>query len=219
MRPCVLLLEDDVDLGRQIVTQLEAAGIAVEWHVSAEPPFEPDYTRFQLVMLDLMLPGIFGLDVLRGIREHSDVPVLIVSARNDSLDVVRGLKLGADDYLRKPFWPNELLARVQARLRRFSGASAVQLEGMRIDFDARTVHVEQALITLTRVEFDLLAALAKRAGVAVSRDWLNDNVLGDEDGERRTLDVHVSRLRKKIGGHRIVTVHGLGYRLTTTVGP
>ncbi len=131
---------------------------------------------------------------------------------------MRGLKLGADDYLRKPFWPNELLARVQARLRRSNAAGVVQVNGLRVDFDARTVHVGQTLVSLTRVEFDLLSALARRAGVAVSRNWLNEHVLGEEDAEQRTLDVHLSRIRKKIGSERIVTVHGVGYRLSTETG-
>ncbi len=211
----VLLLEDDQKLGTQVVEQLTTAGYEVEWHKSAEPPFEPDYERFQLVLLDLMLPGVYGLDVLKTLRESSDVPVLIISARNDSADVVRGLKLGADDYMRKPFWPNELLARVQARIRRSTRADdqTISFDDVTIDEAARTVAVEGEAVELTRVELDLLLALAKRPGRAVSRDWLNENVLAADGSDQRTLDVHFSRLRKKIGAERIVTVRGIGYRL------
>lgn len=212
----VLLVEDDQKLGAQIVEQLTAAGYSVEWLKSAEPPFDPEYAKFHLVLLDLMLPGQYGLDILKTLRETSDVPVLIISARNDSADVVRGLKLGADDYMRKPFWPNELLARVQARIRRSNRAeeSTIELGGLSIDPAARTVHVGGELVDLTRVELDLLLALAKKPGRAVSRDWLNENVLGAESSEQRTLDVHFSRLRKKVGMERIVTVRGIGYRLS-----
>jgi DNA-binding response OmpR family regulator len=208
----ILLLEDDEKLGKQIAAQLKEAGFDVEWHLSAEPPFHPNWDRYELVLLDLMMPGVYGLDILKTLRETSEIPVIILSARNDSADVVRGLKLGADDYLRKPFWPNELLARVQTRLRR---RSTMGVRGLKIDTDARTVHVDDTAVDLTRVEFDLLAALAKRPGVAVSRDWLTEHVLDRDDAEQRTLDVHFSRLRKKIGSERIATVRGIGYRLET----
>jgi DNA-binding response OmpR family regulator len=214
----ILLIEDDSALGPQIVDQLRMVGLSVDWQLAAHRPHELPYSTFQLVILDLMLPGVYGLDILKVIRETSDVPVLILSARDDSADVVRGLKLGADDYLRKPFWPNELIARVQARLRRSRLNSTLRIGDLCIALEARTVLVGNEPVALTRVEFDLLAALAKRSGVAVTRDWLNECVLEVDDSDQRTLDVHLSRIRKKIGPNRIQTVHGIGYRLRSGTG-
>jgi DNA-binding response OmpR family regulator len=173
-----------------------------------------------LIVLDLMLPGGHGLDVLKHVRgSQHQVPVLILSARTETTDKVRALELGADDYLTKPFWPEELIARVKARLRRptLTGQNAVvELGRLVINVEGRTVAVDAVPVELTRVEFDLLHALAKRPGTAVSRGWLVDHVLDPErDGVERTLDVHVSRLRKKLGdaGSMVATVWGVGYRL------
>jgi two-component system response regulator MtrA len=161
-----------------------------------------------------MLPGAYGLDVLKRLREDHDVPVLILSARNETADKVRSLQLGADDYVTKPFWPEEFLARVRARLRR----PVLQREGvlragpLALDLGARRVEVEGESVDLTRAEFEILAALARRAGSAVARSWLLEAL---EAGTERTLDVHVSRLRKKLGGagQLIKTVWNIGYRL------
>lgn len=217
-RPRVLLVEDDDRLGRQVVGHLEQAGYQVTWITDgskalAEPP--DDYS---LVLLDLMLPGVYGMDVLRKFRAAADVPVLILSARQEAQDRVRALQLGADDFLTKPFWPEELLARVKARLRRpvLRRAGALSFGPLDLDVDGRRVEVDGEDVALTKVEFDLLAALAKRPGTAVPRDWLAEHVLDPErDGTERTLDVHVSRLRKKLGtaGRQLVTVWGIGYRL------
>jgi DNA-binding response OmpR family regulator len=165
-----------------------------------------------------MLPGTHGLDILKELRQHSDLPVLVLSARNETKDKVRALELGADDYVTKPFWPEELLARVAARLRRpvLARSSVVAAGHLSINLDHRQVTVSGKDVELTRVEFDLLAALASRPGSAVSRAWLADNVLDpSRDGGDRTLDVHFSRLRKKLGGsaRHVATVWGVGYRL------
>jgi two-component system response regulator MtrA len=173
---------------------------------------------FSLMILDLMLPGAHGLDVLKDLRRGSDLPVLVLSARNDTTDKVRALQLGADDYVTKPFWPQELLARIHARLRRpvLQRSGVLEAGDLVIDLAGRKARVRGEEVELTKVEFDLLAALAKRPGAAVSRSWLAENVLDrDRDGTERTLDVHVSRLRKKLGpcGERVATVWGVGYRL------
>jgi two-component system response regulator MtrA len=165
-----------------------------------------------------MLPGTYGLDILKQLREHSEVPVLILSARNDTLDKVRALKLGADDYMTKPFWPEEFVERVRARLRRPSlhkAQEVLEVGSLRMDLQARTVQVQGQPVELTRVEFELLAALARRPREAVTRQWLVENVLDPErEGTERTLDVHVSRLRRKLGsGSYVETVWGVGYRL------
>jgi two-component system response regulator MtrA len=214
----ILLVEDDQALGSQIVRQLQEAGFEPTWLTSGTQALDVTPGQFSLLILDLMLPGAHGLDVLKHLRSSSDLPVLILSARNDSTDKVRALGLGADDYLTKPFWPDELLARVRARLRRplLQRADAILCGELSIDIAGRSAYVGDERIELTRVEFDLLVALARRPGAAVSRTWLAEHVLDPErEGGERTLDVHVSRLRKKIGpaGPRIVTVWGVGYRI------
>jgi DNA-binding response OmpR family regulator len=213
----VLLIEDDAELGGQVVDRLRRAGYEVTWwreggHV--DPAAVPDVA---LVILDLMLPGTYGMDILKDLRATSEVPVLVLSARNDTADKVRALKLGADDYMTKPFWPDELLERVKARLRRpvLQRDDALEVGPLRIDLARREVKVDGKPVELTRVELDFLAALARRPGVAITRAWLVEHVLDpDRDGNERTLDVHVSRLRKKLGpGSYVETVWGIGYRL------
>ncbi len=167
-----------------------------------------------------MLPGAHGFDVLKALRASSEVPVLVLSARVDTHDKVRALALGADDYMTKPFWPDELMERVRARLRRpvLSRGGALEAGPLRIDPATREVSADGRAVELTRVEFDLLAALARRPGAAVTRQWLADHVLDPErDGTERSLDAHMSRLRKKLGtsGSLIRTVWGIGYRLTS----
>lgn len=213
----ILVVEDDEKLGSQIVEHLEGAGYAPDWKKDGDEAARVDPAPYALVILDLMLPGTYGLDVLKRYRSKSDVPVLILTARDHPADRVRGLDLGADDYVTKPFWPEELLARVKARLRRpmLTRGEAVSVGTLRIDMAARAVEVGGVAIELTKVEFDLLSTLAARAGQAMTRAALVDKVLDPErQGSERTLDVHVSRLRKKLGdeGKRIATVWGIGYR-------
>jgi len=216
--PAILLVEDDRKLGADVRETLVDEGFAVTWVQSGADAFwlEPD--DFQLVVLDLMLPGKHGFDLLKKYREHSDVPVIILTARKETFDKVRGFELGGDDYLTKPFWPEELVARIRARLRR----PVIQHEADRtigpltIDFDARRVSVEDEAIDLTRTEFEILAALARRPGMAVTRRQLVERALPEErEGTERTLDVHVSRIRKKLGeaSDLVETVWGIGYRL------
>jgi two-component system response regulator MtrA len=213
----ILLVEDDEQLGTQIVSHLKAAGFDPIWWTRGMP-ITPDLAgTLQLVVLDLMLPGTYGLDILKSLRTHADVPVLVLSARNESADKVRALKLGADDYMTKPFWPEELVERVRARLRRptLQRRDVLQVGGIHIDVSRREVMVSDEAITLTRIEFNILEELARRAGEPVTRQWLVENVLDPErEGTERTLDVHVSRLRKKLGAaNPIETVWGIGYRL------
>ena len=215
----ILLVEDDEKLGAQIVSHLREAGLAPHWMQRGDEALGANARDYELVILDLMLPGAFGLDVLKHLRSQSDLPVLVLSAKNDPSIKVRALELGADDYVTKPVWPEELLARVHARLRRpgLQRGGAIESGELFVDVAGRVVRLAGAEVDLTRVEFDLLLALAQRPGQALSRAWLCENVLDPErDGTERTLDVHVSRLRKKLGacGARVVTVWGVGYRLT-----
>jgi len=214
----ILIVEDDPQLGEQIVEHLERAGFEASWLRDGDEALSADLDGLSLVVLDLMLPGTYGLDVLKRYRQRSDVPVLILSARNETTDKVRGLSLGADDYVTKPFWPEELVARVRARLRRpvLSRGESMAVGPIRIDLAARVVTVDGAAIDLTRAELEILAALARRTGSAVTRAALVDAALDpDRMGTDRTLDVHVSRLRKKLGaaGSLLQTVWGIGYRL------
>jgi two-component system response regulator MtrA len=215
----ILLVEDDRELGGQIVAHLERAGFSATWwtegqrvHPGARIP------EVSLVILDLMLPGVDGMDMLKDLRALSEVPLLVLSARNDTADKIQALKLGADDYMTKPFWPDELVERVRARLRRptMQREACMEVGNLKIDLSARVVTVAGRVVDLTRVEFDLLGALARRQGAAITRQWLVENVLDPaRDGSERTLDVHVSRLRKKLGPDNFVeTVWGIGYRLS-----
>lgn len=218
MADTILLVEDDEALGRQVAAQLEAAGFAVEWLRDGDAALTVDPRKFALAILDLMLPGAYGLDVLKRLRKDSELPVVILSARHETRDKVRALELGADDFVTKPFWPEELLARVRTRLRRpaLQKDGVISVGALAIDVDGRAVRLAEAAVELTRVEFELLLSLARRPGAAIERVWLVDHVLDPErEGTERTLDVHVSRLRKKLGEHAkaVATVWGVGYRL------
>ena len=217
MVPRILVIEDDPLLGRQIVEHLGGAGFDPLWWTEGRAPRASVLASLRLIILDLMLPGEHGLDVLRAVRAASDLPVLILSARNASDDKVRALKVGADDYMTKPFWPQELIERVRARLRRPTMASSevFDLGELHLDLSAAEARVAGRVVDLTNIELRLLAALVRRCGQAVTRDWLVANVLDPErEGTARTLDVHVSRLRKKLGAAApIETVWGIGYRL------
>jgi len=213
----ILLIEDDHELGTQLVEHLQQAGYATEWRTHGSPLAADDAQTMALVILDLMLPGSDGFAILADLRTHAEVPVLVLSARSDTPDKVRALQLGADDYMTKPFWPEELLERVRARLRRpnLRPTDALALGPLRIDLHGRSLTMHARPVELTRVEYDLLLALARRPGKTLTRKWLVQHVLDRErDGGERTLDVHVSRIRRKLGAdHRVETVWGIGYRL------
>ncbi len=173
-----------------------------------------------LIVLDLMLPEMDGLEVTRELRRTSDVPILMLTARADDVDRIVGLELGADDYLTKPFNPRELVARVKAILRRTDvttrGGRPVEVGQLRLDPRRREVYVGARRLDLRPREFDLLAALARDPGVVLTRDGLLESVWGtDFPGETRTVDVHIAAVRAKLGedGPDIETIRGVGYRL------
>ncbi len=220
----ILLAEDDEALGTQVATILRREGFEVVWHRDGAGAAREDAGTFALVVLDLMLPNVYGLDLLKRWRASgASTPVLVLSARDDTSDKVRALKIGADDYVTKPFWPEELVARVRARLRRpdirAPGGGPLRVGRLEIDVDERAVRVDGTPTPeLTKVELDVLLALAKRAGSAISRRALVEACLDPEKmGNERTLDVHVSRLRKKLGaaGPQLMTVWGIGYKLVS----
>lgn len=214
----ILLIEDDFALGDELFDSLDAEGYAVIWIKDGAEAYREAIEGYDLVVLDLMLPGKHGFDVLKKYREISDVPVIILTARRETRDKLRGFELGSDDFMTKPFLPEELLARVRARLRRpvMRREADRELGPMSIDFDGRTVSVDNEPVELTAVEFDILAELARRPGMALSRRQLVERALPSEsEATDRTLDVHISRIRKKIGvaGELVQTVWGIGYKL------
>lgn len=219
-RQKILLVEDNDAIGSEIVRLLESEGYFVRWIKDGDVAARANAGAYHLIVLDLMLPGTYGLDILKIFRRLHDTPVLILSARGETDDKVRGLELGADDYVTKPFWSEELLARIRSRMRRpllqrgdqWSFGSLVLRPASREVFSAGQP------VTLTVAEYDLLITLARRPDEAVSRSALAESALDDERGGlERTIDTHVSRLRKKLGdeGERIETVWGIGYRLRT----
>jgi DNA-binding response OmpR family regulator len=173
--------------------------------------------RPRLVVLDVGLPDIDGLEVCKRIRATSQVPVIFLTARDGEVDRVLGLELGADDYVTKPFSPAELVARVKAVLRRVDGGPApevVQAGRATIDVGRREVRIDEQPVEFTTKEFDLLRYLAERPGLALSRQQILDGVWGyDWYGDVRTVDVHIAQVRKKLGGAATIkTVRGVGYR-------
>ncbi|HSG87215.1 MAG TPA: response regulator transcription factor [Candidatus Limnocylindrales bacterium] len=175
-----------------------------------------------VVVLDVMLPGLDGIEVCRQLRTFSDAYVLMLTARGEEIDRVVGLTVGADDYLVKPFSPRELVARIKALLRRprsTGGEVAEPPPGLAIDEARRTVRVDETAIELTALEFDLLATLARDPGVVVGRQALLDRVWGSEYvGDEHLVDVHIANLRRKLGDDPaqprfVETVRGVGYRL------
>jgi DNA-binding response OmpR family regulator len=219
----ILIVEDDPDVVRVARAYLEREGYAVLVESDGEAGLQRARTaRPDLVVLDWMLPGVSGLDVLRRLRTEGAVPVVMLTARTDEADRVLGLELGADDYLSKPFSPRELVARVGAVLRRTGVAAAtepVMRHGaLEVDVAARTARVAGQDVDLTTLEFDLLRAFAAAPGRVYRREELIERVWGGAyDGNDRVVDVHVSNLRQKLadahGGDLIRTVRGVGYAL------
>jgi len=220
----ILIVDDDVDL-YQLVTQfLEPEGFEVEAAHDGPKGLERALSGdYSLIVLDLMLPDMGGLEVLRNLRLKSNVPVLILTARGEDVDRIVGLEIGADDYLPKPFNPRELLARIRAILRRsretasHAGDDKLRVGDVELDPGTRKVQRGGAKIELTAVEFNLLEQLLRSAGRVVERENLAQEVLGRKlSAFDRSLDVHVSNLRKKLGDRaggeeRIQTIRGVGY--------
>jgi DNA-binding response OmpR family regulator len=217
----VLIVDDDVALCELLAESLNTEGFAIEAVHNGPRGLERALSQeHALVILDLMLPGMGGLDVLRRIRARSQVPVLILTARGEDVERIFGLEIGADDYLPKPFNPRELVARMRAILRRTVRATTATepliVGDIRLDPAAREVRLRDALLALTSVEFTLLEMLLQHAGRVVTREQLTETVLGHKLGPfDRVIDVHVSNVRKKLGsshgGERIKAVRGSGY--------
>lgn len=221
----VLIVDDDTELCDLVAEYLEQEGLEAEAVHDGDAGVARGLEGgHDLVILDVMLPGIGGFEVLRRIRDKSRVPVLMLSARGEEVDRIVGLELGADDYLPKPFNPRELAARIRAVLRRTSkdaaaegGPAVLRVGDLEMDLGAREVRRSGEVIELTGAEFAILEALVREAGSVVERNELSLQALGRRASAfDRSLDVHLSNLRRKLGpasdgGDRIKTVRGVGY--------
>ena len=230
----VLLVDDDAELAELVGEYLAREGFSLEAEVDGTRAIDRAVAGdHQLVVLDVMLPGVNGFDVLRSIRASSHILVLMLTARGDEVDRIVGLELGADDYLSKPFNPRELVARIRAVLRRTQPetrvagerADRLTVDDVVVDLGRRLVRRGGAAVELTAVEFALLELLMRAAGTVVRRDDLARGALGRNllpfD---RSIDVHVSRMRKKLGprpdgGERITTLRAVGYLYTRAGEP
>ena len=216
----LLLVEDDAMIGASVQRGLKQDGYTVDWvrdGASAETALISDV--YEMLLLDLGLPGKSGLELLAGLRRRGvALPVLVITARDSVADRVKGLDAGADDYLVKPYDPDELLARLRAVERRRSGAGSavLQLPGLSIDLARTVVTLEGQAVELTAKEWALLRVMATRPDRIHSRESLQDALYGLEaDASSNTLEVFISNLRRKIGRERIQTLRGLGYKLNT----
>jgi DNA-binding response OmpR family regulator len=217
----VLIIDDDIELCELLAARLNGEGFEIESVQEGNRGLERALSLdHSLVVLDLMLPGMGGLEVLRRLREQSAIPVLVLTARGEDIDRILGLEIGADDYLPKPFNPRELIARIRAILRRTvrmtTGTHPLIVGDMRLDPAAREARVQDRLLSLTSAEFALLETLMEHAGRIVTREELTEAVLGRKLGPfDRVIDVHVSNIRKKLGAgqgvDRIKSIRGSGY--------
>jgi len=216
----ILVVDDEPGILDLVTAYLEQEGFkyrtARDGHTGLElaRSYKPE-----LIILDIMLPGMDGIELLRQLRQESDVYVIMLTARGEETDKIVGLSVGADDYLTKPFSPRELMARIKAALRRLrqqagpDQADVLAFDGLRINKDSRQVWVQGDMVDLTATEFDLLLALAEHRGMVLSRDQLLEKIWGhDYYGEIRVVDVHIGHIRHKIGEEYIATVRGVGYR-------
>jgi DNA-binding response OmpR family regulator len=222
----VLIVDDERSIAELVRDYLQKEGFQTRMEfdgrsaLAAMRSFKPD-----LLVLDIMLPALDGQEVCRLVRSESDIPILMLSARRDDVDKILSLGLGADDYITKPFSPGELVARVRAHLRRYTGSRETAVKGARlsygglvIDLEGRTVSMRSGPVDLSAREFDLLVFLARRPGQVFTRDQLFSQVWGENRfGDLKTVTVHVQRIREKLGEESsaprfIKTVWGVGYR-------
>ena len=225
----VLCIDDDTRLYELLASYLGENGVRLEHAPDGRQGLATlERGVFDAILLDVMMPGIDGLEVCRRIRDKSRVPIIMLTAKGDETDRVVGLEIGADDYVPKPFSPRELLARLRAVLRRSNPAAAAEapvvIGDVSVDLTRREVRVTDKLVELTGLEFDILAALVRRAGRVVPREALLEEAgRGDVTVSDRTVDVHVSHLRRKLGDDSraprlIKTVRGVGYVLARELG-
>ncbi|MDH6423284.1 response regulator transcription factor [Aurantimicrobium minutum] len=221
----ILLVEDESSLSEPLSFLLTREGFEVE--IAEDGQLALDIFangNFDIILLDLMIPKVPGNEVCRQIRTTSNIPIIMLTAKDTEVDKVVGLELGADDYVTKPYSTRELLARIKAVLRRnvkdevHDDDGVIEIDGIRLDADRHTLHVQGALVAIPLKEFELLEYLMSNVGRVLTRGQLIDRVWGtDYYGDTKTLDVHIKRLRSKIEADpaepvHLVTVRGLGYR-------
>jgi two-component system response regulator CpxR len=222
----ILLIDDDAELCSLLVEFLTREGFSIECEHEGKNGLERAlHGGFDLIVLDVMLPGLDGVEILRRLRAESRIPVLMLTARGDDMDRIAGLEMGADDYLAKPFNPRELLARIRSILRRLerppSPEGPLEVNGVRIDPGAREVSVGGRKIEVTTFEFDILELLMRSAGKVVSRDDLMEHLYNRKaTAFDRSVDMHISHLRKKVetGQPIIKTIRGAGYQFVRSFG-
>ncbi|HAE58148.1 MAG TPA: DNA-binding response regulator [Anaerolineae bacterium] len=216
----ILVIDDEPGIVKLISAYLKPEGYEVltasdgESGLKTARAFKPD-----LILLDIMLPGLDGIELLARLRRESDVYVILLTARTEETDKVVGLTIGADDYVTKPFSPRELVARIKSALRRIKTSASplddiLSFEHVRLDTGARTVSVDNQPVELTAIEFDLLRAIAENRGRVLTREQLLEKVWGGSYfGEMRVVDVHLGHVRQKLGREGLITtVRGVGYR-------
>ena len=217
----ILLVDDDAELGSLMTEFLKREGFTVECELEGQKGLERAASgAVDLVVLDVMLPGMDGFEILRRLRQRSKVPVIMLTARGEDVDRIIGLELGADDYLPKPFNPRELAARIRAILRRYEPRPAVsggrlEVNGITLDTGTREVVAHGKAVELTTFEFDILEMLMRSAGRVLSRDALMENFYSRKATPfDRSIDMHISHLRKKLenGETLIKTIRGVGYQ-------
>ncbi len=222
--PKILVVDDEASILDLVTAYLTSEGYEVRTATDGLTGLELARTyKPNLVVLDIMLPGIDGLEMLARLRRESDAYVILLTAKTEETDKIIGLSVGADDYITKPFSPRELVARVKAALRRLRSETGTStgisvedglvFECLRIDLAARRVWAREQEVELTTTEFDLLSALAENAGRVLSREQLLEKVWGyDYFGDDRVVDVHIGHIRQKLGESYISTIRGVGYR-------
>ncbi len=218
----VLLIEDDIALQELIITYLEPFGFTTFGYSNPKLALDALLVRkepFDIVVLDLMLPEMDGFDVAKTIKQQLDIPIIISSARTDLGNKIYGYDLGADDYLDKPYEPRELVLRLEAVLRRYGHKNTFTVSDFTIDESNKSLTMDGYGIDLTRIEFDIFLLLVKNRGKNLSRDQIIHTLGLDEEIKHRTIDMHISNLRQKIGDDAkeplyIKSVWGIGYKFT-----
>ncbi|MBM7050850.1 MtrAB system response regulator MtrA [Rothia sp. ZJ1223] len=221
MNSRILVVDDDEALAEMVGIVLAQEGYETEVCATGDQALDAYLThRPDLVLLDFMLPGMDGIEVCAQLRQHTDVPIIMLTAKSDTEDVVKGLEAGADDYIAKPFKPAELLARIRARLRprEENNSEIISIGGLTIDLSGHSVTRDNETLSLTPLEYDLLVTMARQPGQVFSREALLDSIWGyGKTVDSRLVNVHVQRLRAKIEQDPetpeiIVTVRGVGYK-------
>lgn len=218
----ILLIDDEPSIHTVVSAYLEAEGY--EYLSAMDGPsglIAARSSKPDIIILDVMLPGMDGIELLANLRRESNVYVIMLTARTEEVDKIVGLSVGADDYLTKPFSPRELVARIKAALRRLQGvtkaadaSSTLNFPHLRIDLAERRVWLDQKLVELTAIEFDLLVTVAQNQRMVLSREQLLEKVWGyDFFGDTRVVDVHIGHIRQKLGDAQLIeTIRGVGYR-------